>query len=144
MKRQYYEIKQQHTDCLLFFRLGDFYEMFDEDAKTASRELELALTTRDRGKAEEDQTPMEKGQLLYEGKAKKVYATDDPNLVIVSYKDDATALNGKKKGTIAGKGVINNKVTNYLMREAEWVLLPRAAELVSKKLAEEKENGGFI
>ena len=58
MKRQYYEIKQQHTDCLLFFRLGDFYEMFDEDAKTASRELELALTTRDRGKAEEDQTPM--------------------------------------------------------------------------------------
>jgi DNA mismatch repair protein MutS len=58
MKRQYYEIKQQHTDCLLFFRLGDFYEMFDEDAKTASRELELALTTRDRGKPEEEQTPM--------------------------------------------------------------------------------------
>jgi len=62
---------------------------------------------------------MEKGQQLYEGKAKKVYATDDPNLVIVSYKDDATALNGKKKGTIAGKGVINNKVTNYLMRMLE-------------------------
>ena len=58
MKRQYYEIKQKHTDCLLFFRLGDFYEMFDEDAKTASRELELALTTRDRGKPEEEQTPM--------------------------------------------------------------------------------------
>lgn len=58
MKRQYYEIKQKHTDCLLFFRLGDFYEMFDEDAKIASRELELALTTRDRGKPEEEQTPM--------------------------------------------------------------------------------------
>ena len=58
MKRQYYEIKQKHTDCLLFFRLGDFYEMFDEDAKTASRELELALTTRDRGKPEAEQTPM--------------------------------------------------------------------------------------
>ena len=58
MKRQYYEIKQQHQDCLLFFRLGDFYEMFDEDAKVASKELELALTTRDRGKPEEEQTPM--------------------------------------------------------------------------------------
>ena len=45
MKRQYAEIKQQHRDCLLFFRLGDFYEMFDEDAVTASRELDLALTT---------------------------------------------------------------------------------------------------
>ncbi len=58
MKRQYYEIKQQCPDCLLFFRLGDFYEMFDEDAKLASRELDLALTTRDRGKPEEEQTPM--------------------------------------------------------------------------------------
>lgn len=58
MKRQYNEIKQRHQDCLLFFRLGDFYEMFDEDAKTASRELELALTTRDRGKPEAEQTPM--------------------------------------------------------------------------------------
>ena len=46
MKRQYQEIKQQYNDCLLFFRLGDFYEMFDEDAKTASRELDLTLTTR--------------------------------------------------------------------------------------------------
>ena len=62
---------------------------------------------------------MEKREQLYEGKAKKVYATDDPDLVIVSYKDDATALNGKKRGTIAGKGVINNKVTNYLMQMLE-------------------------
>ena len=58
MKRQYNEIKRQCPDCLLFFRLGDFYEMFDEDAKLASRELDLALTTRDRGKPEEEQTPM--------------------------------------------------------------------------------------
>ncbi len=58
MKRQYYEIKEQCPDCLLFFRLGDFYEMFDEDARVASKELDLALTTRDRGKPEEEQTPM--------------------------------------------------------------------------------------
>ena len=58
MRKQYNEIKKQHQDCLLFFRLGDFYEMFDEDAVVASRELELALTTRDRGKPEEERTPM--------------------------------------------------------------------------------------
>ena len=62
---------------------------------------------------------MEKREQLYEGKAKKVYATDDPNLVIVSYKDDATAFNGLKKGTIVGKGVVNNKVTNHLMQLLE-------------------------
>ena len=58
MKRQYYEIKEQNQDCILFFRLGDFYEMFDDDAKTAARELDLTLTTRDRGKPKEEQTPM--------------------------------------------------------------------------------------
>ena len=58
MMKQYLEIKEQHPDEILFFRLGDFYEMFDEDALTASRELDLTLTTRDRGKAKEDQTPM--------------------------------------------------------------------------------------
>lgn len=58
---------------------------------------------------------MEKAQQLYEGKAKKVYATSDPELCIVSYKDDATAFNGEKKGTIMGKGVINNRLTNRLM-----------------------------
>ena len=62
---------------------------------------------------------MEKRQQIYEGKAKKVYATDDENFVIVSYKDDATALDGLKKGTIAGKGVINNRMTNFLMRLLE-------------------------
>ena len=62
---------------------------------------------------------MEKREQLYEGKAKKVYATDDPELLIVSYKDDATAFNGLKKGTIAGKGVINNKMSNRLMERLE-------------------------
>lgn len=62
---------------------------------------------------------MEKREQLYEGKAKKVYATDDKNLVIVSYKDDATAFNGIKKGTISGKGVVNNKMSNFLMQLLE-------------------------
>ncbi len=62
---------------------------------------------------------MEKTTQLYEGKAKKVFATNDPDLVIVSYKDDATALDGLKKGTITGKGVINNKMSNYLCRLLE-------------------------
>ena len=62
---------------------------------------------------------MQKLEQLYEGKAKKVFATDDPECVIVSYKDDATAFNGLKRGTIVGKGVVNNKVTNYLMRMLE-------------------------
>ena len=62
---------------------------------------------------------MEKKELLYEGKAKKVYKTDDENVLLVSYKDDATAFNGIKKGTIAGKGAINNKMTNYIMQLLE-------------------------
>ena len=57
---------------------------------------------------------VEKKEQLYEGKAKKVFATDNPDYVIVDYKDDATAFNGEKKGTITGKGVINNKMTNYM------------------------------
>ena len=59
---------------------------------------------------------MEKREQIYEGKAKKVFLTDDPELVIVDYKDDATAFNGLKKGTITGKGVINNKMSNLLMQ----------------------------
>lgn len=62
---------------------------------------------------------MEKLNQLYEGKAKKVFATDDENLVIVSYKDDATAFNGLKKGQIEGKGAINNKMSNMLMQMLE-------------------------
>ena len=60
-----------------------------------------------------------KAEQLYEGKAKKVYATSDPDLVIVDYKDDATAFNGEKKGTISGKGVINNRMTNFMFKLLE-------------------------
>lgn len=67
---------------------------------------------------------MKKMEQLYEGKAKKVFATDDPNYCIVDYKDDATAFNGQKKGTIAGKGVINNRVTNLLMKMLEAKGIP--------------------
>ena len=62
---------------------------------------------------------MEKTVQLYEGKAKKVFATEDPALCIVSYKDDATAFNGLKKGTIAGKGVVNNRMSNLMMQLLE-------------------------
>ena len=62
---------------------------------------------------------MKKLQQIYEGKAKKVFATDDPDVVLVDYKDDATAFTGLKKGTITGKGVINNRVTNFLMQMLE-------------------------
>lgn len=67
---------------------------------------------------------MEKLEQLYEGKAKKVFKTDDPEAYIVSYKDDATAFNGQKKGTIAEKGVINNRVSNHLMRMLEKEGIP--------------------
>ena len=67
---------------------------------------------------------MKKLEQIYEGKAKKVYTTDDPELVIVDYKDDATALDGLKKGTIAGKGVINNQMTNRLMDKMEKAGIP--------------------
>ena len=67
---------------------------------------------------------MKKGTQLYEGKAKKVYMTDDPDVLIVDYKDDATAFNGEKKGTIVGKGAINNRMANYLFRQLEKEGIP--------------------
>lgn len=67
---------------------------------------------------------MRKREQLYEGKAKKVFATDDPALLIVDYKDDATAFNGLKKGTISGKGVINNQMSNRLMKKLEKAGVP--------------------
>lgn len=78
---------------------------------------------------------MEKRELLYEGKAKKVFATDDPQVVLVSYKDDATAFNGLKKGTISGKGTINNRVTNYMMEllEKEGVKTHLVRELSNRE-----------
>lgn len=67
---------------------------------------------------------MERTEQLYEGKAKKVFATDNPDYCIVSYKDDATAFNGLKKGTIVGKGVVNNKMSNYLCQMLEKKGIP--------------------
>ncbi len=65
-----------------------------------------------------------KQEQLYEGKAKKVYATNNPDYVIVDYKDDATAFNGEKKGTISGKGVINNRMTNFMFKMLEKEGIP--------------------
>ena len=82
----------------------------------------------------------EKKEQLYEGKAKKVFATGDPEVVIVSYKDDATAFNGLKKGTITGKGAINNRMTNNLMRrlEAQGVPTHYVEELSDRETAVRK------
>ena len=71
-----------------------------------------------------EELDMEKKEQLYEGKAKKVFATDDANLVIVDYKDDATAFNGEKKGTITGKGVINNVMSNHMFQLLEQQGVP--------------------
>ncbi len=67
---------------------------------------------------------MEKLELLYEGKAKRVYTTNDPDVVIVDYKDDATAFNGEKKGTITGKGVVNNRMANHVFKILEEAGVP--------------------
>lgn len=67
---------------------------------------------------------MKKMEQLYEGKAKKVFLTEDPEVVIVSYKDDATAFNGEKKGTISGKGVVNNRMTNHVFKMMEKEGIP--------------------
>ena len=82
----------------------------------------------------------EKKEQLYEGKAKKVFATGDPEVVIVSYKDDATAFNGLKKGTITGKGASNNRMTNNLMRrlEAQGVPTHYVEELSDRETAVKK------
>ena len=83
---------------------------------------------------------MKKLEQLYEGKAKKVFATDDPGIVIVSYKDDATAFNGVKRGTIAGKGAINNRMTNHLMKKLEAAGIPThfVAQLSDRETAVRK------
>lgn len=85
---------------------------------------------------------LEKREQLYEGKAKKVYASSDPNLVIVDYKDDATAFNGEKKGTIHNKGIINNRVTNHLMKllEKEGVPTHLVEEISERETVVKKVN----
>lgn len=85
---------------------------------------------------------MEKRELLYEGKAKKVYTTEDPDVLIVDYKDDATAFNGLKKGTIVGKGVVNNRMTNHVFKilEAEGVPTHFVEELSDRETAVKKSR----
>ena len=83
---------------------------------------------------------MNKLDLLYEGKAKKVYCTEDPDVLIVDYKDDATAFNGEKKGTIVGKGVVNNRMTNHIFQllEKEGVPTHFVEELSDRETAVKK------
>lgn len=83
---------------------------------------------------------MEKRELLYEGKAKKVYATDDADIVIVDYKDDATAFDGKKRGTINGKGAINNKMSNFMCQllQKEGIPTHYVEELSNRETAVKK------
>lgn len=83
---------------------------------------------------------MKKLEQIYEGKAKKVFATENPDVVIVDYKDDATAFNGIKKGSIAGKGVINNRMSNHMMRklEAEGIPTHLIEELSDRETAVKK------
>jgi phosphoribosylaminoimidazole-succinocarboxamide synthase len=85
---------------------------------------------------------MEKKEQLYEGKAKKVFATEDPQLLIVQYKDDATAFNGLKKGTIVGKGIINNQMSNRLMAmlESEGVPTHFVLELSQRETLVKRVN----
>ena len=80
---------------------------------------------------------MKKLNQLYEGKAKKVFETDDPDILIVDYKDDATAFSGVKKGTIVGKGVINNRMTNHVFQllEKEGVPTHFVEELSDRETA---------
>ena len=82
----------------------------------------------------------EKKNIHYEGKEKKVYRTDDPDVLIVDYKDDATAFNGEKKGTIVGKGVINNRMTNHVFKllEKEGVPTHLIEELSDRETAVKK------
>ena len=83
---------------------------------------------------------MEKKELLYEGKAKKVFTTEDPEVVVVDYKDDATAFNGEKKGTIVGKGAINNRMSNHIFKmiEKEGVPTHLVEELSDRETAVKK------
>ena len=84
---------------------------------------------------------MQKLEQVYEGKAKKVFKTDDPELYIVDYKDDATAFNGLKKGTIVGKGVINNQMTNRLMVRMEKAGVPTHFVKEAQRAGDPGEEG---
>ena len=122
MMRQYLQIKEQNPDCILFFRLGDFYEMFADDAKLAARELDLTLTTRDRGKPEEERTPMcgipfhsSEGyiaRLVSKGyKVAICEQMEDPATVKGLVKRDV--VRGVTPGTVAESSMLDEKKDNY-------------------------------
>ncbi|HBR08311.1 MAG TPA: DNA mismatch repair protein MutS [Clostridiales bacterium] len=123
MKQQYCDIKRQYSDCLLFFRLGDFYEMFDEDAKKASKELDLTLTTRDRGKDQEEQTPMcgvpyhsaeaYIGRLIAKGyKVAVCEQTEDPALAKGLVKREVIRV--ITPGTVTDSSMLEDSRSNYV------------------------------
>ena len=123
MKQQYNAIKAEHQDCLLFYRLGDFYEMFDEDAKVGARELDLALTTRDRGKPSEEQTPMcgvpyhaadtYIAKLIAKGyKVAVCEQLEDPKLTKGLVKRDIIRI--ITPGTVLESSMLEEGVSNYL------------------------------
>jgi len=123
MMRQYNEIKAQHPDSLLFFRLGDFYEMFDEDARVASRELDLTLTTRDRGRPKEEQTPMcgvpyhscqgYIARLIAKGyKVAICDQMEDPALAKGIVQRDVTRV--VTPGTVMDSGILTDDKNNYI------------------------------
>ncbi len=123
MMRQYLEIKEQNQDSILFFRLGDFYEMFNDDARLAARELDLVLTTRDRGKAEEDQTPMcgipyhssdgYIARLIAKGyKVAICEQTEDPALAKGLVKRDITRV--VTPGTVIDSACLDDRRGNFL------------------------------
>ena len=124
MKRQYYEIKQQHTDCLLFFRLGDFYEMFDDDARLAAKELDLTLTTRDRNvENPDDRSPMcgvpyhaaeaYIGRLIAKGyKVAICEQMEDPALAKGLVKRDIIRI--ITPGTVTERSMLEEGRSNYL------------------------------
>jgi len=124
MKRQYYEIKQQYEDCLLFFRLGDFYEMFDDDARLASKELDIALTTRDRNvENPEDRTPMcgvpyhsaeaYIGRLIAKGyKVAICEQTEDPALAKGLVQREVVRI--ISPGTVTESSMLDESRSNYI------------------------------
>ena len=123
MMKQYLEIKEQYPDCLLFFRLGDFYEMFNEDAYVASRELELTLTTRDRGKPEDERTPMCGVPFhSYEGYVARLVAKGYKVAICEQLEDPALAKGIVKRditrvitpGTVTESSMLDEGKNNYI------------------------------
>ncbi len=104
MKRQYNEIKSKNKDCVLFFRLGDFYEMFDEDARLAAKELDLTLTTRDRNKSQEEQTPM----------CRVPYHSVDAYIARLVAKGYSVALCDQTEDPATAKGLVSREVTRIV------------------------------